>query len=374
MPGTTSVAQQPTNQLQPRVDFVIVTALEEERDAVLNKLPDPQRLAPSEEDVRVYYQSDLPVTFPNGARGTYRIVVMPLLGMGRLQAATATSDAIRKWRPRYVILVGIAGGVAEKGVKLGDILISTQIVDYELQKLTPNGPQIRWEVHRADPRLLGAARNLDNETWSKFVRTSRPGPGQPKRHTGPIASGDKVIAFGEVMKKHRSVWPAIIGVEMEAAGVATAAFQAAEPPGFFMIRGVCDLADEDKGTPSVEKWRTYACDVAASYAVGMLKSGPITPREPCGKPEQNLDTRILQALYDHYLRQPGNPQMNLNELIAVCEAERDEVIECLWGLQGKNWTEHNLTERADMGIAWLTILGIGVAKDVSRNKAGRRNP
>ena len=42
------------NDMRP-VDFVIVTALEEERDAVLDKLPGYQRLTPTEEDIRVYY-------------------------------------------------------------------------------------------------------------------------------------------------------------------------------------------------------------------------------------------------------------------------------------------------------------------------------
>jgi len=259
------------------VDFVIVTALEEERDAVLNKLAGYQKLMPSDSDIRVYFQADLPVTFPGSSTGTYRIVVMPLLGMGRLQAAAATGDAIRQWRPRYVILIGIAGGIAARGVKLGDILISDQIVDYELQKLTPAGPEIRWEVHRADPRLVGAARNFSDEGWQKLMGTSRPGPGKPRRHIGPIASGDKVIAFSEVLVRYRDTWPKLIGVEMEAAGVATATFQAAKPPGFFMVRGVSDLADEAKGSPSVEKWRLYACDVAASYAIGLLKSGPVLP-------------------------------------------------------------------------------------------------
>lgn len=260
---------------EPPTDFVIVTALEEERDAVLSKLPGYRKLAPSDDDVRVYYSADLPVTFADGSRGVYRVVVMPLLGMGRVQATVATADAIRRWRPRYVLLVGIAGGVAAKEVKLGDILVSDQIVDYELQKLTSKGAQVRWEVHRADARLIGAARNFSGADWQALLTTKRPDEGAPKHHIGPIASGDKVIALGKVLAKYRKVWPAIIGVEMEAAGVATATFQAAKLPGFFMVRGVSDLADEDKNSAGVQNWRIYACDIAASYAIALLKSGPV---------------------------------------------------------------------------------------------------
>jgi len=263
---------------RPPVDFVIVTALEEERDAVLDKLPGYQQLVPFEDDVRVYYRADLSVTFPDGSTGTYRVVVVSLLGMGRVQAATATGDAIRLWRPQYVILIGIAGGIAARGVQLGDILISDQIVDYELQKLTPTGPDIRWEVHRADPRLLGAARNFRDEGRQKLMKINRPGWGEPKRYIGPIASGDKVIAFGEALARYRDAWPKLIGVEMEAAGSATVAFQAADPPGFFVVRAVSDFADEDKGSDEVEEWRLYACDAAASYAIALLKSGPVLPR------------------------------------------------------------------------------------------------
>jgi nucleoside phosphorylase len=359
------------------VDFVIVTALEEERDAVLDKLPGYQKPGPFSDDVRIYFFSSLPVTFPDGSPGTYRVVVMPLLGMGRVQATVATSDAIRQWNPRYVILVGIAGGVAENGVKLGDILISDQIVDYELQKLTPEGPQVRWEVHRADPRLVGAARNFDDSSWQELVKTKRPVRGTPTRHIGPIASGDKVVAFSKVLKKYRKVWLKLIGVEMEAAGVATAAFQAAKPPGFFMVRGVSDLADEEKGSSRVKKWRSYACDVAASYTVALLKSGPVVLSSgdvSKGSPApESLDTRILKALYINYQQHRGNPQMSFNELTKACEAEQTDVIQCLYGLREKEWLAFDLTDRAESGVVWLTQLGIKVARDISEAQSLRKN-
>jgi hypothetical protein len=53
--------------------------------------------------------------------------------------------------------------------------------------------------------------------------------------------------------------------------------------GFFMVRGVSDLADEHKGSEDAERWRPYACDVAASFAIALLKSGPVpllTPQLP----------------------------------------------------------------------------------------------
>lgn len=277
-----------------KVDFVLVTALPEERDALLNKLSEYRQLPPTEDDIRTYYQADLPITLSDNSIGKYRVIVMCLLGMGRVQAVTATADAIRRWQPRYILLVGIAGGIAARNIRIGDVLISEQIVDYELQKLTPQGPEVRWEVQRADARLLDACNNYRDESWQETIQIKRPDKKKPRCHAGPIASGDKIIAFSDVIAKYNSMWPKLVGVEMEAAGVATAAFQSSIKPGFFMVRGVSDLADENKNSRDVEKWRLYACSVAASFAIGLLKSGPV----PLAKDTTRTKTRQVEIILE----------------------------------------------------------------------------
>lgn len=272
-------------------DFLIITALQEEQDAVLSKLPKFERVEPSEDDIRIYYYSHLPVTYQSGSAGECHLIVTCLLGMGRVQASIATADAIRRWNCPYVILVGIAGAISDIGINYGDILISDQIVDYELQKLTHNGPELRWEVYRADPRLLGAAQNFDFSKLEIKCKYRRPDGATTSVHFGPIASGDKVITVGDILRSYRDNWPKLIGVEMEAGGAAAACFQANNPPGFFMIRGVSDLADKDKGSTEVKKWRPFACDVSASYTVELLKSGilPLRKRQKSHEPFNDAD-------------------------------------------------------------------------------------
>ena len=263
------------------IDFVIITPLEEEREAMLAHLGKPNRLPPANDDIRVYYPATIPVTFTDGMASEYDVVLTDLLGMGRVEAANAVGDAIRRWRPRYIILVGIAGGLSKAGVQVGDVLISEQIADYELQKLTQEKTLTRWSIHRASPALLAAAKQLRPEDWQSFIHEQRPQPGVPQRHFGPICTGDKVVANG-LLDQYHEVWTKLIGVEMEAGGVASAAFQAASAPGFLMVRGVSDLADPDKDKAQIESWRAYACDVAAAYVEAFLKSGPVVPisREP----------------------------------------------------------------------------------------------
>jgi nucleoside phosphorylase len=262
----------------PPIDFVIITPLSEERDAVLRSLGTFAKTNPSEEDTRVYYTSKLTATFPDSSQTSYKIAVAPLIDMGRVEAATATNDAIRRWRPRFVLLVGIAGGYRDAGVQLGDVLISKQIADYEEQKLKEAKTKIRWQVFRANTRLLAQAQSIDSDAWLDLLDAKRPREGQPEVHFGVICTGDKVIA-NDLLSDYEETWDRLIGVEMEAGGTARAAFQAADAPGFFMIRGVSDLADGEKDTKQVKKWRSYACDVAATFTVAFLKNGPV-PANP----------------------------------------------------------------------------------------------
>jgi hypothetical protein len=66
-------------------------------------------ITPAKDDIRTYFQAELPVTFPDNSTGTYRVILMCLLGIGRVQAVAATADAIRRWH-LAILLVGIAGG------------------------------------------------------------------------------------------------------------------------------------------------------------------------------------------------------------------------------------------------------------------------
>lgn len=267
---------------QAPIDFIIITPLAEERDAILARLPGHRQLPPSAHDIRVYYASRIPVTFSDGSESEFSVIVAPLAGLGHTEAATATSDSIRRWRPRYVLLVGIAGGIAKAGVSLGDVLISDQVADYELQKVTTEGLQIRWQVHRVDQRLLNASRNF---AGSYATLAPRPAAGQPTVHWGPICTGNKVVADESLAAQLREVWMKLIGVEMEAGGVANAAAQSASQPGFFMIRGVSDLADVDKDSDAVKLWRPYAREIAAAWTVEFLKHGPVPPADSNSRTE-----------------------------------------------------------------------------------------
>ncbi len=144
------------------------------------------------------------------------------------------------------------------------------------------------------------------DAWQQLLEQKRPGGrGKPKLLFGPICTGDKVIANG-LIDEYREVWSKMIGVEMEAGGTAGAAFQAANTPGFFMIRGASDLADGAKDSSDVMSWRAYACDVAAAYTVALLRSGPVPTSqraEATANPRQaHRRQRALRRWVRHFCR------------------------------------------------------------------------
>ena len=168
-------------------------------------------------------------------------------------------------------------------------------------------------MHRADPRLLGAAKHVRKEEWENRIREARPEGGVPQRHLGPICTGDKVIANG-LMDQYEDLWTKLIGVEMEAAGAASATLQAANAPGFLMVRGVSDLADAEKDVGKTRSWRAYACDVAASYVSAFLKSGPIPTSLPATQMPQNQQQELAPLVIDFSRISPPNPSISMGEV------------------------------------------------------------
>jgi hypothetical protein len=200
------------------------------------------------------------------------------------------------------------------------VIISDQVVDYEVQFVTDNEPEIRYSVHRADPTLLNAVLGYRSRDWEQLIQSRRPGKGSPQRKNGPIATGDKVIGAADMLKRYQSDWPKLIGIEMESGGVASACFQSPSPPGFFMVRAISDHADKAKNSPRVRKWREYACDVASAYAIGLLRSGPVLPLYGPSQKRSNAELELEQR------DSAQEPLTTCNDVISVTF-----VLDCLVG-------------------------------------------
>jgi nucleoside phosphorylase len=274
------------------VDFLIITALDDEGDAV-------KKLVGNLEAGDSYHIGTLK-RVPSG--GPYRVAISVMARMGGSAAAGETSDILAKVRPRYCLMVGIAAGFPESGVELGDLLVPHFIVPYELAKIRESDPgsenggeikaqeehpeekQLEFE-HRGDPlqvslSLWHAANTLANDPDARWIdnitigRPERPDE-ETKVHCGSgtkLGSGDKIVASALAESRKwllGSYKKQAIGLEMESYGAMEACRQKDIP--FLMVKASQDPATSGKDKPKEKDlWRPYACEAAAAFALELI--------------------------------------------------------------------------------------------------------
>jgi nucleoside phosphorylase len=219
-------------------DFVIVTALEKEAQAVVRRLEDHAVRRFEEQDIRTYHCGTIPI---HDTERAYRVVVL-LPSMGEVAAGTAVTDAIVRWNPRFVLMVGIAGGIPQDDLDLGDVVVADQIVGYKYGKVTDEGIQPRDRVYPVSALLLDRVRSFWDDSWTGEVNVPRPNnAARPvsKHFIGPVASGNKVIASTEFRQRLKARWPKLTALEMDGEGVFGAVFDRphCQPRRHALVRG-----------------------------------------------------------------------------------------------------------------------------------------
>jgi nucleoside phosphorylase len=204
------------------------------------------------------------------------IVGTTATSMGLTAASIVTTQLIMQFRPRIVVMVGIAAGTRDGNKQFGDILVADPSVDYNSGKVVRAGairdflpdpypiglnPRLRsvLQRYRGDHTVLRDARNA----WTGAL------PGSNNRlHLGPLGAADQVIDDATRVLEIQRNWRKLIGVEMETYGVYRACYEAPEPkPRFVSFKAVCDFAAE-----KTDSWQSFAAHMAAQFAMRFLKS------------------------------------------------------------------------------------------------------
>lgn len=253
-----------------------------------------------------------------GSIGTHNIVIACFR---RPQYVTPISDIAAARMSRSFpsinirLMVGIGGGAptGEADVRLGDVVVGEQVIQYETCKLPSTEffrignlirppqavslaiaklrashartqsqvPDILLKVVQRSPQMAAWARpkvedklfessiahaddtlNCDScNIMGLQIRPPRISEG-PIIHYGKIASSNKLIKDASVRDRLSSELGAIC-FEKEAAGMIDI-FPC------LVIRGICDYSDSHKN----KEWRQYASAVAAAYAVELLSMIP----------------------------------------------------------------------------------------------------
>jgi len=259
-------------------DILLLTALEEEGAAVEAAMP---RVGMHRVLKRPNY--DVFELCDGGSRITCARITLG--GIGRLESAVSATIACIKFQPKFVLLVGIAGGFREhrwglrnSQVNLGDILIADYLFDLDTRRISAIDDigVIPKTFKLRDPELR-IVRAVSGSSWEKMIPAQLREHSRLQVHIGPMISGDVLLASDEcpsiarLCKTAMHTGPGPIGIEMEGAGVALAVDHYNVGTGFLMIRGVSDFADRSKKIDEV-KGRKLATYTAANFAVEVIRS------------------------------------------------------------------------------------------------------
>jgi len=205
-----------------------------------------------------------------------RIVGTTATSMGLTAAAIATTQLILQFKPRLVMMTGIAAGTRSGNKQFGDVLVADPSVDYNSGKVAESNG-IRDFL--PDPYPIGLIARLrsvlqkyrgDHAVFSKIRQKWRGGKpaGKNKLHLGPLGAADQVIDDATRITEIQRNWRKLIGVEMETYGVYRACYESPDPkPRFVSFKAVCDFAAEKE-----DSWQPYAAFMAAEFAVEFLKA------------------------------------------------------------------------------------------------------
>ncbi|BCJ68137.1 5'-methylthioadenosine/S-adenosylhomocysteine nucleosidase [Polymorphospora rubra] len=228
-----------------KVDVGVLTVLKEEMRAVVNVLRTQRDYRPRRLDAGpLAHEARLPVE-----AGHLRIAAIQTLDRGPRSAGLSYQTLIQEYAPPVVLLVGIAGGVG-RDVRIGDVVLSDEVVYYDARREAADG------VHRRGQSQTVAA-SLGHRLNEFFAATGDTVPASDgstfRVHRGPIGSGDAVITDRDSEIRHwlHTYNEKVLAVETEAAGVAQAFHEEmrrdSTPRGWLTVRGISDAADAEKG-------------------------------------------------------------------------------------------------------------------------------
>lgn len=243
------------------IKFLLVTANENETKAILKCQSFQYETTQSEDPQDTQY-------YNIGKFGYYQAVHVELQQQGSAQSDSAIlslSKAIDIWHPDAVILVGISfgkDGNSQGSQKIGDILISEKITDYEIGKVTSAKFQSDAPTPEAGRKLLGAFRH-HAKSWHHNVGNS-----EARCYFGNILSGDKVIDSADFKKELFDRYPRAIGGEMEGRG-AYAACRYSGISEWIVVKAICDWG-ENKNNPNKVVDQEIAAESAASLIEHMF--------------------------------------------------------------------------------------------------------
>lgn len=297
------------DELRGQIDFAVISIRHDEYGAVLQRFEPTSAIIKGRQGYR--YRR---VTRRDGKSIGIAIIRSP--SQGHSAALLSASKAISDLDPKWLVLVGIAGGVPSNEFSLGDVLLADSFLDFSVTAAKQGRlPEFRTRggaVHRIVEPLLTDLRAWESQlgNWNGDAAISIPkptfeaptdisskcyyGPDSHKESvrdtlrlnfpnlpdlrpalvdTGALATSNELIKDTDKLERWLSIGRHITHIEMEYGGAEYAArtFHRDREVPLLSVRGISDLV----GFNRIPACTTYACHTAASFFHALVTEGPL---------------------------------------------------------------------------------------------------
>lgn len=242
---------------------VILTAVEIESRSVRH-LFDSWKKIHIAGDLQEYYETHI-----SRDGKELRIITCQQSVMGMTAATLMAAKAVQAFRPKYLILCGIAAGIGKEAEQMyGDVIVPDMIWDYSTGKFVGREES---EIRFGDVGFLPRPVMIDTDEEIIDIVKSTQGREDNEFHVhiGPMACGTYVMANREMVEKRvKSLFPRTVGLDMESYSVSYTAANITDPkPVAIVAKSICDFANSEKS----DQYQRFAAYTSSGYVKYLLE-------------------------------------------------------------------------------------------------------
>lgn len=221
----------------------LIAAMEEELNAVVAKMSNVVR-----KDITGF-------TLFQGSLNNKEVVICQS-GVGKVQAAMATTLLIDHFPLKAMINVGIAGSL-KKGLTLRNVVVANKIAQWDFDLTAFNivkGYDNERYTTNVDPVLLSRVEALMKDDKNLYI--------------GPMVTGDQFVYLDSQINEIKQAYPEALCVDMEGGAIAQVCNYFKLP--FMIIRSISDLTTEKDNEHIYEDLIKSASETASKYCLAIV--------------------------------------------------------------------------------------------------------
>lgn len=220
-------------------EVLIITALPEEMEAVLNLLPNGRK---DWKELRIEEGYSYFEAIIENGENTFLCRVTSQAQQGPIYASSHTTLMLKQFSPELIFMTGICAGNRNKGMEIGDVVMSDMAFHYETGKQTETGFNPEIECSNVEPVLIQRLKDYCGANDRHIeINDERYG-----LHVGAYATGSSVVSLNRIFDDLQVRDRNVLALDMEAYSVLKAVEISNKRIPAVVIKGVCDFADAQK--------------------------------------------------------------------------------------------------------------------------------